>query len=142
GMLIQGSDSVTEDPATFTVPTKRQPTTDEIEQLLFAWRVAKSVKSNAILLAKDFVSVGVGAGQMNRVNSARIAVEQAGELARGAVAASDAFMPFADSLEVCAAAGVTAVIQPGGSVRDDEVIAKADELGVAIVFTGHRHFRH
>jgi phosphoribosylaminoimidazolecarboxamide formyltransferase/IMP cyclohydrolase len=142
GMLIQGSDSVTEDPATFTVPTKRQPTTDEIEQLLFAWRVAKSVKSNAILLAKDFVSVGVGAGQMNRVNSARIAVEQAGELARGAVAASDAFMPFADSLEVCAAAGVTAVIQPGGSMRDDEVIAKADELGVAIVFTGHRHFRH
>ncbi len=142
GMLIQESDSVTEDPATFTVPTKRQPTAAELEQLLFAWRVAKSVKSNAILLAKDFVSVGVGAGQMNRVNSARIAVEQAGELARGAVAASDAFMPFSDSLEVCSAAGVTAVIQPGGSNRDQEVIDKADELGVAIVFTGHRHFRH
>ena len=142
GMLVQQSDSVVEDPETFTVPTKRQPTPEELEQLLFAWRVAKSVKSNAILLAKDFVSVGVGAGQMNRVNSARIAVEQAGELARGAVAASDAFMPFADSLEVCAEAGVTAVIQPGGSVRDDEVIAKADELGVALVFTGHRHFRH
>ncbi|MDO9108579.1 MAG: bifunctional phosphoribosylaminoimidazolecarboxamide formyltransferase/IMP cyclohydrolase, partial [Coriobacteriia bacterium] len=112
------------------------------EQLLFAWRVAKSVKSNAILLARDFVSVGVGAGQMNRVNSARIAVEQAGDSAQGAVAASDAFMPFPDSLEVCAAAGVTAVIQPGGSVRDEEVIAKANELGVAMVFTGHRHFRH
>jgi phosphoribosylaminoimidazolecarboxamide formyltransferase/IMP cyclohydrolase len=142
GMLIQESDSVSEDPATFTVPTKRQPTAEELEQLLFAWKVAKTVKSNAILLAKDFVSVGVGAGQMNRVNSARIAVEQAGELARGAVAASDAFMPFSDSLEVCAAAGVTAVIQPGGSMRDQEVIDKADELGVAIVFTGHRHFRH
>ncbi|MBU4556168.1 MAG: bifunctional phosphoribosylaminoimidazolecarboxamide formyltransferase/IMP cyclohydrolase, partial [Actinobacteria bacterium] len=88
------------------------------------------------------VSVGVGAGQMNRVNSARIAVEQAGDSAKGAVAASDAFMPFPDSLEVCAAAGVTAVIQPGGSVRDEEVIAKANELGVAMVFTGHRHFRH
>ena len=142
GMLIQMSDTVTEAPSTFTVPTKRQPTPEEMEQLLFAWRVAKSVKSNAILLAKDFVSVGVGAGQMNRVNSARIACEQAGEKAVGAVAASDAFMPFPDSLEVCAAAGVTAVIQPGGSVRDEEVIAKADELGVAMVFTGHRHFRH
>ena len=124
GMLIQESDSVTEDPATFTVPTKRQPTAEEMEQLLFAWRVAKSVKSNAILLAKDFVSVGVGAGQMNRVNSARIAVEQAGALAKGAVAASDAFMPFPDSLEVCAAAGVTAVIQPGGSIRDEQVHRK------------------
>ena len=142
GMLIQQSDSVSEDPATFTVPTKRKPSPEEMEQLLFAWKVAKTVKSNAILLAKDFVSVGVGAGQMNRVNSAEIAAKHAGELAKGAVAASDAFMPFADSLEVCAAAGVTAVIQPGGSIRDDEVIAKADELGVAVVFTGHRHFRH
>ncbi|MDZ4179982.1 MAG: bifunctional phosphoribosylaminoimidazolecarboxamide formyltransferase/IMP cyclohydrolase, partial [Coriobacteriia bacterium] len=142
GMLVQESDTVAEDSATFTVPTKRQPTDAEMEQLLFAWKVAKSVKSNAILLAKDYVSVGVGAGQMNRVNSARIACEQAGDKAAGAVAASDAFMPFPDSLEVCAAAGVTAVIQPGGSVRDEEVIAKADELGVAMVFTGHRHFRH
>ncbi len=142
GLLVQESDAVAEDPAGFEVVSKRQPTAEELEQLLFAWRVAKSVKSNAILLAKDFVSVGVGAGQMNRVNSARIAVEQAGESASGAVAASDAFMPFADSLEVVAAAGVTAVIQPGGSIRDAEVIAKADELGVALVFTGHRHFRH
>jgi len=142
GMLVQMSDTVAEDPATFSVASERQPTAEELEQLLFAWKVAKSVKSNAILLAKDFVSVGVGAGQMNRVNSARIAVEQAGKNARGAVAASDAFMPFPDSLEVCAAAGVTAVIQPGGSVRDEEVIARANELGVAMVFTGHRHFRH
>ena len=142
GFLVQRSDSVGEDSSAFTVVTERQPTADEMAQLIFAWRVAKSVKSNAILLAKDFVSVGVGAGQMNRVNSARIAVELAGEAAKGAVCASDAFMPFPDSLEVCAAAGVTAVIQPGGSVRDEEVIAKANEMGVAMVFTGHRHFRH
>jgi phosphoribosylaminoimidazolecarboxamide formyltransferase/IMP cyclohydrolase len=142
GMLVQTSDAVAEDPAAFRVVTKRQPTSEEMEQLLFAWKVAKSVKSNAIVLARDFVSVGVGAGQMNRVNSARIAVEAAGEKATGAVAASDAFLPFADTLEVVAAAGVTALIQPGGSIRDEEVIARADELGVAMVFTGVRHFRH
>jgi phosphoribosylaminoimidazolecarboxamide formyltransferase/IMP cyclohydrolase len=142
GMLVQTSDAVTEDPAAFTVVTKRQPTDDEMAQLKFAWRVAKSVKSNAILLAKDFASVGVGAGQMSRVDAAKIAVEKAGEKAVGAVAASDAYMPFPDSLEVCAAAGVTAVIQPGGSIRDADAIAKADELGVAMVFTGRRHFRH
>jgi phosphoribosylaminoimidazolecarboxamide formyltransferase/IMP cyclohydrolase len=142
GMLVQTSDAVSEDSATFTIPTKRQPSDAELAQLLFAWKVVKAVKSNAILLAKDFASVGVGAGQMSRVDSARIACEKAGEKAVGAVAASDAFMPFPDSLEVCAAAGVTAVIQPGGSVRDAECIAKADELGVAMVFTGHRHFRH
>jgi len=141
-MLVQTSDSVAEDPTEFTVVTKRKPTDEEMAQLMFAWRVAKSVKSNAILLAKDFASVGVGAGQMSRVDSAKIAVEKAGENAKGAVCASDAFMPFPDSLEVCAAAGVTAVIQPGGSVRDAECIEKADELGVAMVFTGHRHFRH
>ena len=142
GMLVQTSDAVTEDPATFRVVTRRAPTDEEMAQLLFAWKVAKSVKSNAILLVRDFASVGVGAGQMSRVDSASIAVEKAGERAKGAVCASDAFMPFPDSLEVCAAAGVTAVIQPGGSVRDEEVIARADELGVAMVFTGRRHFRH
>ncbi|MBA4370347.1 MAG: bifunctional phosphoribosylaminoimidazolecarboxamide formyltransferase/inosine monophosphate cyclohydrolase [Coriobacteriaceae bacterium] len=142
GMLVQISDTVSEDPAEFKVVTERQPTPEEMEQLLFAWKVAKSVKSNAILLAKDFASVGVGAGQMSRVDSARIAVEKAGEKAKGAVCASDAFMPFPDSLEVCAEAGVTAVIQPGGSNKDDEAIAKANEYGVAMVFTGHRHFRH
>jgi phosphoribosylaminoimidazolecarboxamide formyltransferase / IMP cyclohydrolase len=142
GMLCQMSDAVTEASAAFKVVTKRQPTADELAQMLFAWRVCKSVKSNAILLAKDFASVGVGAGQMSRVDAAKIAVEKAGERAAGAVAASDAYMPFPDSLEVCAAAGVTAVIQPGGSIRDEECIAKADELGVAMVFTGRRHFRH
>ncbi|MCL2025047.1 MAG: bifunctional phosphoribosylaminoimidazolecarboxamide formyltransferase/IMP cyclohydrolase [Coriobacteriia bacterium] len=148
GVLVQQADAVAtdegspEDPAGFTVPTKRAPTPEEMEQLLFAWRVVKSVKSNAIVLVKDFCTVGVGAGQMNRVNSARIAVEQAGAAAADSVCASDAFMPFPDSLEVVAEAGATAVIQPGGSIRDDEVIARADELGVAMVFTGHRHFRH
>jgi phosphoribosylaminoimidazolecarboxamide formyltransferase/IMP cyclohydrolase len=142
GLLAQESDSVSEDPSAFTVPTRRKPTPEELEQLLFAWRVCKTVKSNAIVLAKDFVTVGVGGGQPNRVNSARIAVEQAGEKAAESVAASDAFLPFPDTLEVVAAAGVTALIQPGGSIRDAECIAKADELGVAMVFTGHRHFRH
>jgi phosphoribosylaminoimidazolecarboxamide formyltransferase/IMP cyclohydrolase len=142
GMLAMTADTVDEDPATFTVPTKREPTAQERESLLFAWKACKSVKSNAIVIAKDSATVGTGAGQPNRVNSARIAVEQAGENARGAVAASDAFMPFADSLEVLIAAGVTAVIQPGGSKRDSEVIAAADAAGVALLFTGHRHFRH
>jgi phosphoribosylaminoimidazolecarboxamide formyltransferase/IMP cyclohydrolase len=142
GMLAMTADVVREDPATFTVPTKREPTAVELESLLFAWKACKSVKSNAIVIAKDNATVGTGAGQPNRVNSARIAVEQAGEKARGAVAASDAFMPFADSLEVLIAAGVTAVIQPGGSIRDKEVIAAADAAGIALVFTGHRHFRH
>ena len=142
GMLIQGADRVDEDPETFTVPTKREPTAEERDQLLFAWKCAKAVKSNAIVFVTDNETIGVGAGQMNRVNSARIAAEQAGERAKGAVAASDAFMPFADSLEVCAEAGVTAVIQPGGSIRDEEVIARADELGVAMLFTATRHFRH
>ncbi len=142
GLLVQQRDAVVEPESGFTVPTKRVPSEAEMAELLFAWKVAKSVKSNAIVLTKGLATVGVGAGQMNRVNSARIACEQAGPKAVGAVCASDAFMPFSDSLEVCAAAGVTAVIQPGGSIRDEEVIAKADELGVAMVFTGHRHFRH
>jgi phosphoribosylaminoimidazolecarboxamide formyltransferase/IMP cyclohydrolase len=142
GMLVQTADSANEDPSEFKVVTNRAPSAEEMEQLLFAWKVCKSVKSNAILLAKDFASVGVGAGQMSRVDSAKIAVDKAGERAKGAVCGSDAFMPFPDALEVCAAAGVTAVIQPGGSVRDDEVIEKANELGVAMVFTGYRHFRH
>jgi phosphoribosylaminoimidazolecarboxamide formyltransferase/IMP cyclohydrolase len=142
GMLVQMSDAVTEDASRFRVVTSVQPSAAEMEQLLFAWKVVKSVKSNAIVLAKDFATIGVGAGQMNRVNSARIAVEAAGEKVRDSVCASDAFMPFADTLEVCAEAGVSAFIQPGGSIRDDEVIATANRLGVSMVFTGHRHFRH
>lgn len=142
GLLAQDSDAVAEDPATFTVPTKRQPTDAEMQELLFAWKVCKSVKSNAISITKDHATVGVGGGQPNRVNSARIAVDQAGQKAQGAVAASDAFFPFRDGFDILAEAGVTAVIEPGGSIRDEEVIAAADEQGVALVFTGHRHFRH
>lgn len=142
GLLCQDSDAVREDPSTFTVPTKRQPSDSELEQLIFAWKACKSVKSNAILIARGHATVGVGGGQPNRVNSARIAVDQAGEQARGAVAASDAFFPFRDGLDALAEAGVTAVIEPGGSIRDEEVVAAADERGIALVFTGHRHFRH
>ncbi|WP_139653729.1 bifunctional phosphoribosylaminoimidazolecarboxamide formyltransferase/IMP cyclohydrolase [Raoultibacter phocaeensis] len=142
GLLCQDSDAVAEDPADFTVPTKRQPTEAEMEELLFAWKVCKSVKSNAILISKGHATVGVGGGQPNRVNSARIAVEQAGEKTKGAVAASDAYFPFRDGLDALAEAGITAVIEPGGSIRDEEVIAAADEHGIALVFTGHRHFRH
>jgi phosphoribosylaminoimidazolecarboxamide formyltransferase/IMP cyclohydrolase len=142
GMLVQTSDAVDEDPSRFRVVTIQKPTDAEMEQLLFAWKVAKSVKSNAIVLARDFAAVGIGAGQMNRVNSARIAVAAAGDKARGSVCASDAFMPFPDSLEVVVEAGATAVIQPGGSIRDDEVIARANRYGIAMVFTGYRHFRH
>jgi phosphoribosylaminoimidazolecarboxamide formyltransferase/IMP cyclohydrolase len=142
GVLCMDSDAAAEDSAAFEVPTKRQPTSEEMAELVFAWKVCKSVKSNAIVIAQGGLSVGIGGGQPNRVNSAKIAVEQAGEAARGAVAASDAFFPFRDAFALLAAAGVTAVIQPGGSMRDDEVIAAADEQGVAMVFTGHRHFRH
>lgn len=142
GLLAQESDGVAENPADFTCPTKVQPTPEMMDELMFAWRAVKSVKSNAILIAKDHASVGAGGGQPNRVNSARIAVEQAGDKAKGAVAASDAFFPFRDGFDVLAQAGVVAVIQPGGSIRDEEVIAAADEQGVCMVFTGHRHFRH
>lgn len=142
GLLCMDSDAAAEDPATFTVPTKRQPSSEEMEELIFAWKTCKSVKSNAIVIAKDKVSVGVGGGQPNRVNSARIAIDQAGAQAQGAVAASDAFFPFRDGFDALVQAGVTAVIQPGGSIRDEEVIAVADEQGIAMVFTGYRHFRH
>lgn len=142
GVLCMDSDTATEDPQAFTVATKRAPSAEEMEELIFAWKTCKSVKSNAIVIAKDKVSVGVGGGQPNRVNSARIAVDQAGDKAKGAVAASDAFFPFRDGFDILAEAGVTAVIQPGGSIRDEEVIAAADEQGIAMVFTGHRHFRH
>ncbi len=142
GILIQDKDAVVEDSSTFSVPTKVSPTPEQLHDLEFAWKACKSIKSNAILISRGTSTVGIGAGQPNRVNSAKLAVEQAGELAKDAVAASDAFMPFSDSLEVLAKAGVSAVIQPGGSIRDNEVIEVADKLGVALVFTGHRHFRH
>jgi phosphoribosylaminoimidazolecarboxamide formyltransferase/IMP cyclohydrolase len=145
GLLAQSTDLVDLDPAALTVVTKRTPTADETAALRFAWRVGKHAKSNAIVLATAEQVVGVGAGQMNRVDSARLAVMRAGEVGlatRGAVCASDAFFPFRDGLDVVAQAGVTAVIQPGGSLRDAEVIAAADEWGMAMVFTGLRHFRH
>jgi phosphoribosylaminoimidazolecarboxamide formyltransferase/IMP cyclohydrolase len=145
GVLAQSSDDATLDPAALHVVSRRQPTAEERAALGFAWRVAKHVKSNAIVLATRDQVIGVGAGQMNRVDSARLAVLRAAEAKlspRGAVCASDAFFPFRDGLDVVARAGITAVIQPGGSVRDAEVTAAADEHGMAMIFTGIRHFRH
>jgi phosphoribosylaminoimidazolecarboxamide formyltransferase/IMP cyclohydrolase len=142
GALIQDADGVTEARHGMRVATTRHPTEVEWRDLLFAWKVVAKVKSNAIVLAKDLATVGIGAGQMNRVISVDIAGRQAGERARGAVLASDAFFPFRDSVDRAAGAGVAAVIQPGGSVRDDEVFAAAEEHGMAMVLTGTRHFRH
>jgi phosphoribosylaminoimidazolecarboxamide formyltransferase/IMP cyclohydrolase len=122
--------------------TRRAPSAAESNALLFAWNVVKHVKSNAIVLATERATVGIGAGQMSRVDAVKLAIVKAGSAARGAVLASDAFFPFRDSVDVAAAAGVTAIIQPGGSVRDAEAIAAADEHAVAMVFTGMRHFRH
>ncbi len=142
GFLVQEWDRATFDRASSTVVSARQPTEQEWEQLGLAWTAVKHVKSNAIVLFKDCAAVGVGAGQMSRVEAVQIAVRRAGERARGSVMASDAFFPFADGLEEGIHAGVTAAIQPGGSVKDDEVIAAADAAGVAMVVTGRRHFRH
>jgi len=142
GLLLQGKDRHVLDPASLTVVTKRAPTGEEREALFFAWKVCKHVKSNAIVYALKDRTVGVGAGQMSRVDSAKIAVMKAQRPTAGTVVASDAFFPFRDGLDAAAAAGATAVIQPGGSVRDAEVIAAADQHGMAMVFTGVRHFRH
>ncbi len=145
GLLVQSADEARITRADLKIVTQRAPTEQEIGDLLFAWRVAKYVKSNAIVYCKDGMTVGVGAGQMSRVDSARIAAikaENAKLTVKGSVVASDAFFPFRDGLDVLAQAGATAVIQTGGSVRDAEVIAAADEQGVAMVFTGFRHFRH
>ena len=145
GLLVQTADMARINESDIKVVTKRAPTAQEMTDLLFAWRVAKYVKSNAIVYCKDGMTMGVGAGQMSRVDSARIAAikaENNGLTVAGSVVASDAFFPFRDGLDVLAKAGATAVIQPGGSVRDAEVIAAADEQNVAMVFTGFRHFRH
>jgi phosphoribosylaminoimidazolecarboxamide formyltransferase/IMP cyclohydrolase len=145
GLLVQTADEARIAQSDIKVVTKRVPTEQEMRDLLFAWRVAKYVKSNAIVYCKDEMTVGVGAGQMSRVDSARIAAIKAENnkmTVKGSVVASDAFFPFRDGLDVLAQAGATAVIQPGGSVRDAEVIAAADEQNVAMVFTGFRHFRH
>jgi phosphoribosylaminoimidazolecarboxamide formyltransferase/IMP cyclohydrolase len=143
GLLVQDADVLLH--GELKTVTQRAPTAQEMDDLLFAWRVAKFVKSNAIVYAKDRMTVGVGAGQMSRVNSARIAAikaEHAGLTVPGSVMASDAFFPFRDGIDQAAAAGIKAVIQPGGSMRDDEVVAAANEHGIAMVFTGTRHFRH
>lgn len=152
GLLVQSRDNGVIDVSTLKCVTKKQPTAEQLRDLQFAWRVAKHVKSNAIVYVKDLATVGVGAGQMSRVDSSRIAAHKAEEAARaaglpqslaiGSVVASDAFFPFPDGLLAAASAGATAVIQPGGSMRDNEVIAAADEAGLAMVFTGMRHFRH
>jgi phosphoribosylaminoimidazolecarboxamide formyltransferase/IMP cyclohydrolase len=142
GLLAQTPDSRGVDESTWKAVTKRQPTEAERRSLAFAWLVTKHVKSNAIVFVQGTATVGVGAGQMNRVDSVYLAARRAGDRARGAVMGSDAFFPFPDGIEAAAAAGVTACIQPGGSLRDEESIAAADRLGMAMVFTGERHFRH
>ncbi|MCC6168208.1 MAG: bifunctional phosphoribosylaminoimidazolecarboxamide formyltransferase/IMP cyclohydrolase, partial [Caldilineaceae bacterium] len=130
------------DPANWQVVSRRQPSDAQLADLAFAWRVARWVKSNAIVFAHDQATVGIGAGQMSRVDSVMLAGHKAGDRSRGAVMASDAFFPFADGIEQAAKCGITAVVQPGGSVRDDEVIAAVDTLGLVMVLTGARHFRH
>jgi phosphoribosylaminoimidazolecarboxamide formyltransferase/IMP cyclohydrolase len=145
GLLVQSPDSKNVLLSELRVVTKRQPTAKEMEDLMFAWRVAKYVKSNAIVFCGDGMTLGVGAGQMSRIDSARIAsikAQNAGLTLQNSAVASDAFFPFRDGLDVVVDAGATCVIQPGGSMRDDEVVAAADERGVAMVYTGTRHFRH
>jgi phosphoribosylaminoimidazolecarboxamide formyltransferase / IMP cyclohydrolase len=142
GLLLQDADTGRVTESELKVVTWRPPTAEELRSLLFAWRVCKHVKSNAIVYARDGQTLGVGAGQMSRVDAARFGAMKAVLPLKDCVAASDAFFPFPDGLETVAQAGATAVIQPGGSVRDDEVIAAADKLGIAMVFTGIRHFRH
>ena len=152
GFLLQDKDTGQIAQDDLKVVSKRAPSVQEMADMLFAWRVTKHVKSNAIVYAKAAATVGIGAGQMSRVDSCRIAARKAEDMAetlglsapltQGSVVASDAFFPFADGLLTAAEAGATAIIQPGGSMRDDEVIAAADEAGLAMVFTGMRHFRH
>jgi len=142
GVLVQMRDSFTSAANAGRVVSKRAPTGAELADLDFAWRVVKHVKSNAIVFAGGARTLGVGAGQTSRVDSVRIAVSKARASLKGSVVASDAFFPFRDGVDEAAKVGVTAIIQPGGSVRDDEVIAAADEHGMAVVFTGERHFRH
>ena len=142
GLLVQEPDRVSLDRSEWRVVTKVLPRPSEWEDLVVAWQVCAAVSSNAIVLVKDGQAVGVGAGQQNRLDSARIAAERAAGRAAGGACASDAFFPFRDGLDAAVGAGVSVVVQPGGSVRDGEVIEAADEHGIAMVFTGERHFRH
>lgn len=142
GFLAQTSDDCTIDPTQWKVVTEKQPTDAQLEELLFAWKLCKHVKSNAIVVTRDRATLGVGAGQMNRVGSVKIALEQAGDKTQGAVLASDGFFPFDDSVRTSAAAGIGAIVQPGGSLRDQDSINAANELGLVMVLTGVRHFLH
>ena len=142
GLLVQDKDVISHDPATLKIVSKKQPDSKEMDDLLFAWIVAKHVKSNAIVYARDGEALGIGAGQMSRVDSSRLAVEKARQNLKGCVMASDAFFPFRDSIDTAAKSGVSAIIQPGGSIRDEEVIEAADEHGMSMVFTSIRHFKH
>jgi phosphoribosylaminoimidazolecarboxamide formyltransferase/IMP cyclohydrolase len=142
GFLVQTSDDIPVDTNQWKVVTQQQPTPAQLEELVFAWKVCKHVKSNAIVVSRDRATLGVGAGQMNRVGSVKIALEQASDRSQGAVLASDGFFPFDDSVRTAAAAGIEAIVQPGGSLRDQDSITAADELGIVMVFTGVRHFLH
>lgn len=142
GLLVQDMDGKVITADELRCVTNRQPSPEELEQLLFAWKVVKHVKSNAIVLARDNMTIGVGAGQMNRVGAAKIAIEQAGEKASGSVMASDAFFPMPDTVEEAAKAGVTAIIQPGGSIKDQLSVDECNKHGIAMVYTGVRHFKH
>ncbi|MEM6837239.1 MAG: bifunctional phosphoribosylaminoimidazolecarboxamide formyltransferase/IMP cyclohydrolase [Cyanobacteria bacterium P01_C01_bin.120] len=142
GFLVQESDHIEDDPSEWEIVTDEKPDANTLEELLFAWRLVKHVKSNAILVTKERVTLGVGAGQMNRVGAAKIALEQAGEQAQGAVLASDGFFPFDDSVRTAAAAGIRAIVQPGGSKRDEDSVQAANELGLVMAMTGIRHFLH
>jgi len=142
GMLVQDRDADLEERAEMQVVSKRRPTEQEWSELLFGWRVCKHVRSNAIVISRDLATIGIGAGQMSRVDSVRFAMEKARSELTGAVMASDAYFPFADGPELALEAGVTGIIQPGGSIRDPDVVAAADNAGAVMVFTSRRHFRH
>jgi len=142
GALVQDMDVIVESRSDMKVVTRIEPTESQWNDLLFAWTVAARVKSNAIVLATDRATVGIGAGQMNRLTSVEIAARQAGQRAQGTSLASDAFFPFRDGVDRAAQAGIAAIIQPGGSIRDDEIIGAAEAHGIAMVLTGRRHFKH
>jgi phosphoribosylaminoimidazolecarboxamide formyltransferase/IMP cyclohydrolase len=142
GFLVQERDELKVSVDTLRIVTRKEPTPEQMEELLYAWQIVKHVKSNAIVITKNKQILGVGAGQMNRVGAAKIALDQAKEQVRGAVLASDAFFPFSDTVELAASRGIAAIIQPGGSIRDEDVITRANEYGIAMVFTGVRHFKH